>query len=50
MDEKNKVMTCIVGQTIRGIINQANELGISKEDIVSMLTASGQIYLVYYKS
>lgn len=49
MSEKNKVMTCIVGQTIRGIISQANELGIQREDIVNMLTLGERIYLVFYK-
>lgn len=49
MGEKNKVMTCIVGQTIRGIISQANELGIQREDIVNMLTLGERIYLVFYK-
>ena len=49
MGEKNKVMTCIVGQTIRGIISQANELGIQREDIVNMLTLRERIYLVFYK-
>ena len=50
MSEKKKVMTCIIGQTIRSIISQANELGIPKEDIVNIVTLGGQIYLVYYKS
>ena len=49
MGEKNKVMTCIVGQTIRSIISQANELGIPREDIVNMLTLGERIYLVFYK-
>lgn len=49
MGEKNKVMTCIVGQTIREIISQANELGIQREDIVNMLTLGERIYLVFYK-
>ena len=49
MDEKNKVMTCIVGQTVRGVISQANELGIQREDIVNMLTLGERIYLVFYK-
>lgn len=49
MGEKNKVMTCIVGQTIRGVISQANELGIQREDIVNMLTLGERIYLVFYK-
>lgn len=46
---KEKLMTCIIGQTVRSIINQANELEITKEDIVSMFALGGQIYLVYYK-
>lgn len=49
MSEKNKVMTCIVGQTVRGVISQANELGIQREDIVNMLTLGERIYLVFYK-
>ena len=49
MREKNKVMTCIVGQTIRGVISQANELEIQREDIVNMLTLGERIYLVFYK-
>lgn len=49
MTKDGKIMTCIVGQTVRDIINQANELDISKEDIVNMFTLGGQIYLVYFK-
>ena len=49
MSEKNKVMSCIVGQTIRGIISKVNELGIQREDIVNMLTLGERIYLVFYK-
>lgn len=49
MIKDGKIMTCIVGQTVRDIINQANELDISKEDIVHMFTLGGQIYLVYFK-
>ena len=49
MTKDGKVMTCIVGQTVRGIISQANELGIQREDIVNMLTLGEQIYLVFYK-
>ena len=49
MGEKNKVMTCIVGQTIRSIISQANELGIPREDRVNMFTLGERIYLVFYK-
>lgn len=49
MTKDGKVMTCIVGQTVRNIVAQANELEIQKEDIVSMFALGGQIYLVFYK-
>lgn len=49
MFKDGKIMTCIVGYTVRGIINQANELEIPREDIVSILPFAGQIYLFYYK-
>lgn len=42
-------MTCIVGQTVRNIVAQANELNIPREDIVSMFVWGGQVYLVFYK-
>lgn len=49
MTNNAKIMTCIVGQTVRNIIAQANELEIPREDVVSMFTLGGQIYLVFYK-
>lgn len=49
MAKDGKIMTCIIGYTIRDIINQANELEIPREDIVSILSFAGQIYLFYYK-
>ena len=48
MKEK-RVLTCIVGPTVRSIIQQANELEIKKEDIINMFALGGQIYLIYYK-
>lgn len=49
MIKDGKIMTCIVGYTVRDIINQVNELEIPREDIVSILPLAGQIYLFYYK-
>lgn len=49
MSKDGKIMTCIVGYTVRDIINQANKLEIPREDIVSILPLTGQIYLFYYK-
>lgn len=48
MTKDGKILTCVVGDTIRNVVKQANELNIEKEDIVSMFTLNGQIYLVYY--
>lgn len=44
-----KVMIAFTSSTIRGIVDYANEKGISKEDIVSLLEVKGQYYLIYYK-
>lgn len=38
-----------MGQTVRDIVAQANELEITREDIVNMFALGGQIYLVFYK-
>ena len=43
-----KVITAVVGTTVRDVIKQAIELEIKKEDIVSMFPLGGQVYLVYY--
>ena len=45
----NKIMTAIHSNTLRGIVNISNELGIKKEDIVSILNEGGQFVLVYFK-
>lgn len=48
MTKDGKIITCIFSSSIRGVIKQANELNIEREDIVSMFTLGGQVYLVYY--
>lgn len=48
MEEETNIMKLITGPTMRSIVNQANELGIQKEDIISINIISGQIYLTYY--
>lgn len=49
MKEERKMMLLITGSTMRSIVNQANEIGIQKEDIVELFHMAGQIYLIYYK-
>lgn len=47
--KKTQVMTALTATTIRGIVNSANEIGIKREDIVSLLKENGQFVLVYFK-
>lgn len=45
----HQIMTAIAANTIREITRAANEDGIKREDIVSLLKENGQFVLVYYK-
>ena len=45
----HQIMTVMVANTIREIVRTANEEGIKKEDIVSLLNENGQFVLIYYK-
>ena len=45
----HQVMTVLTDITIRGIVKSANEEGIKKEDIISLLKENGQFVLVYFK-
>ena len=45
----HQIMTVMVANTIREIVRTANEEGIKREDIVSLLKENGQFVLVYYK-
>lgn len=47
--EVHQVMTAMTNDTIRGIAKAANEEGIRREDIVSLLRENGQFVLVYFK-
>lgn len=49
MGKEKKILTCIVGPTVRSIIQRANELEIQREDIINMFALGGQVYLCYYK-
>ena len=49
MKENTKVMAVITSDTIRGIVNTANDNSIKREDIVSLLKENGQFILVYFK-
>lgn len=45
----HQTMTAFAGNTLREIVNTANEEGIKREDIVSLLRDNGQFWLVYFK-
>ena len=48
-DGSHQIMTAFAGNTLREIVNTANEEGIKREDIVSLLRDNGQYWLVYFK-
>ena len=43
------VMTALTDTTIRGIVRSANEEGIKRENIVSLLKENGQFVLIYFR-
>ena len=45
----HQIMTAMEANTIREIARIANERGIKREDIVSLLKENSQFVLVYYK-
>ena len=45
----SQIMSALIATTIRGIVNSANEAGIKRENIVSILKENGQFVLVYFK-
>ena len=47
--EVHQIMTALTGTTIRDIVRSANEEGIKREDIVSLLKENGQFVLVYFR-
>ena len=48
-DIVHQIMTAMAADTIREIVRTANEEGVKREDIVSLLKENSQFVLVYYK-
>ena len=46
---EEKIIHCIAENNVQTIVQKARKLNLSKEDIVSMFTLGGQVYLVYYR-
>ena len=47
--EVHQIMTALTNTTLRGIVRSANEEGIKREDIVSLLKENGQFVLIYFR-
>ena len=45
----SQLMTALTDTTIRGIVRSANEEGIKRENIVSLLKENGQFVLIYFR-
>ena len=46
--ERHQIMRALTADNLRGIVKEANSLGIKREDIVSLLEERGQYVLMYY--
>lgn len=49
MTKNGKIMTALVSDTIRGIVNRANKLSIKREDIVTLTKEGNEYILIYYE-
>lgn len=47
--EKKKIVHCVSAPSVRKLVEAANELDISKEDIISIVDYGNQIHLIYYR-
>lgn len=47
--DSHQIMTAFAANTLREIVNMANEENIKREDIISLLKDNGQFWLVYFK-
>ena len=45
----HQIMTALTDTTIRGIVKSANEEGIKRENIVSLLKENDQFVLIYFR-
>lgn len=45
----HQIMTALASNTLREMVRAANEEGVKRDDIVSLLKENSQFVLVYYK-
>lgn len=46
--ENTKILQCVSANNIKEIVNIANTLNISREDMVSIIPKDNKVYMVYY--
>lgn len=49
MPKDRHSISTLVSPTIRGIVRDANDLELTKENIISLMKEGGQFILVYFK-
>ena len=47
--DKVRTLQGLQSASIRGIVDEANRMGLQKEDILQILTSNGEYFLLYYK-
>ena len=47
--DSKKIFNVIQSSSLRGIVEQANANGITKEDVVQVIPGEGGFFLLYYK-
>ena len=47
MGEESTYIKCLIGSSVREVINKANEIGITKSEIINIFPLKDQVYLVY---
>lgn len=49
MVKNSKIMSTLVSPHIRALVDKANDMKISKQDIVTILDRGEELVLIYYK-
>lgn len=49
MPKNKQSLSVLISPTIRGLIRDANDLELTKENIISLMKEGGQFILIYFK-
>lgn len=44
-----KKINSLVGQSVRSVLKEANNMELTKEDIINVFAFEGQVFLIYIK-